>query len=155
MAKDEKKEEAKKLYIHENKSIQEISSIINVAQTTVYRWKNEDKEAGQDWDDKRAIWNLTPSELEKVYIECVKELVLKIKEDPQLMIDSKVADAMSKHIANLKKMNPKQMYFGAALDLLKVIDDYLKHKDKKLRGAMSLHFEGIRNALMNYIEKNQ
>lgn len=152
MGKDEKKEEAKKLYIRENKDISEIAKALDVAETTIYRWKKEDSDSGKGWDEKRDLWNLSPAELEKVYLESVKELVIKVKENTDLMLDSKVADAMSKHISNLKKMNPRQLYFGVMIDLLSVMDSYLKKHDEKLREKMIKHYEGIKENFKDYIE---
>lgn len=143
------KDDAKRLYVRENKDIDEIAKLLKVNKATIYRWKRDDG----DWDEKRNLWDLSPAELEKIYMESVKELVITVKEDPRLMLDSKVADAMSKHISNLKKMNPGQLYLGAATDLLKVIDDYLKSQDKKLRDQFFQHFEGIRTAMISFVEK--
>lgn len=155
MAKEERKDEAVKLYIREGKDISEISKILDISDATLYRWKKEDKENNNCWDEKRKIWQLSPAELEKVYLESVKELVLKVRENSDLMLDSKVADAMSKHISNLKKMNPRNIYLGVAVDLLTVIDDYLKKNDKKLRETISKHYESIKNELLKFIEIKQ
>jgi transposase-like protein len=146
------KEEAKRLYICENKNIKEIAKLLKISEATVYRWKREGEENNEDWDERRSIYNLSPTELEKVYLESVKELVLKIKEDPGLMLDPRIADAMSKHISNLKKMNPRQLYIGAAFDLLNVIDEYLKKNDLILRNELVKHYEEIKNELKAYIE---
>jgi len=62
---------------------------------------------------------------------------------------------MSKHISNLKKMNPKNIYLGVAVDLIIVIDDYLKKNDRKLREHLSKHYESIKNELLKYIEIKQ
>jgi transposase-like protein len=156
LAKDEEKEKAKKLYIRENKEVQQISQLLNISEGTIYRWKKEDKEDNKDWDDRRNIWNFSPVELEKVYLESVKELVLKCKDNPDLMLDSKVADAMSKHISNLKKMNPAKLSLGVGLEVLKIIDEYFqKQNEKKLRAEFARHFEGLRNELIRYYENQQ
>ncbi|MBN2546555.1 MAG: DUF1804 family protein [Spirochaetes bacterium] len=152
MAKDEKREEAKRLFIRESKDIKEIAHILSVNEVTIYRWKKEDEEENKNWDEQKNLWNLSPSELEKIYLESVKELVLKVKEDPDLMLDSKIADAMSKHISNLKKMNPRQLYLGISIDLITVIDNYLKKTDKKLWNEFFNHLDGIKEEFRYYIE---
>ena len=46
MSKVDKREKAKILYIRENKEIKEISKLIGIPDSTIYRWKKEDG----DWD---------------------------------------------------------------------------------------------------------
>ncbi|MBN2544573.1 MAG: DUF1804 family protein [Spirochaetes bacterium] len=153
MSNEDKRNEAKRLYIRENKDIKEIAKIIHAAEATIYRWKKEDKDNNEDWDENRDTYNLSPEEIEKIYLESVKEMIVDIKKDPSLMRDSKVADAMSKHIANLKKLNPKQLYLGVGLEVLKVIAEYFKkNNEEKLHQEFIHHFDGIRNEIINYFE---
>lgn len=149
MSKVDKREEAKILYIRENKEIKEISKLIGIPESTIYRWKKEDG----DWDEKRSLWNLSPMELEKTYIELVKELVMRIRDNKELMLDSEIAHTMSKHIANIKKLRPASFVYGIGLDLLVIIDNVLREHNKELREEIVKYYDVIKEELKRYSEQ--
>jgi len=144
---NDKKESAERLYIRENKKEDEIATILDIHLATIYRWKKED-----DWDGKKSIYQLSPYEISKIYLQLVKDFVLEMKKDPKKMLDSKITDAITKHLSNMRKIDPRSQYMGVALDLMKVIIEYLEKNDKKLRDNFIKHYDMIKEEFLKYIE---
>jgi len=152
MAMTDKREEAERLYVRQSMTCPAIASELEVDPGTVYRWKAEAAEKGEalDWDVQRRIYNMSPRELTAIYAESVKAWMLKTKANPELLSDSKIADAISKHISVMQKIDTRGQYLGVAIDLIKVVNIWLGENDPELKEKMEPHWDAIYEALKNY-----
>jgi transposase-like protein len=152
MAQTEKREEAKRLYVRQDLSCPAIAEQLEVNAGTVYRWKEDAAAKGEalDWDVQRRIYNMSPRELTAIYAESVKAWMIKIKANPELLSDSKIADAISKHISVMQKIDTRGQYLGVAIDLIKVINVWLAEHEPELKTLMEPHWDQIYEALKAY-----
>jgi hypothetical protein len=152
MALNDKREEAERLYVRQSVSCPAIAEQLEVDPGTVYRWKTEAAAKGEalDWDVQRRIYLMSPRELIAIYAESVKGWMLKIKENPELLSDSKIADAISKHISVMQKIDTRGQYLGVAIDLVKVINIWLAEHEPELKTEMEPHWDRIYEALKDY-----
>lgn len=143
--KDETKSQAEKLYVEEALSIVEIADKLSVPAKTIYRWMAEAKQKGEefDWDEQKRNFALSPQALVNIYAKAFKRWILKIQKDIDAMANPQVADAISKHISTLKKLDPRFNYLGAILDVIQISDDYLREHDPDLRVRMEEHWPQI------------
>lgn len=141
---EEVKERAERLYVEEAICVTEIAQKLDIPAQTIYRWlaAAKDKE-GFDWDEQRKNFALSPKALVDLYAKAFKRWVLKIQKDIDIMANPQVADAISKHISTLKKLDPRFNYLGAILDIIQISDDYLKENDPPLRTRMEKHWPAI------------
>jgi transposase-like protein len=155
MAMNDKREEAERLYVRQGMACSAIAKQLEVDQGTVYRWKAEAAEKGEalDWDVQRRIYNMSPKELTAIYAESVKAWMIKIKANPELLSDSKIADAISKHISVMQKIDTRGQYLGVAIDLIKVINVWLAEHNPDLKGKMEPYWDAIYEALKDYTTK--
>ena len=155
MALTDKREEAERLYVRQSLTCPAIAEELGVNEGTVYRWKTEAAEKGEalDWDVQRRIYNMSPREMTAIYAESVKAWMIKIKADPALLSDSKIADAISKHISVLQKIDVRSQYLGVALDLIKVINIWLAEKQPDIKTLLEPHWDSIYEALKQYSTK--
>jgi len=149
MADIEKKAEAFKLYTEKNKTVIEIADILEVSDSTVYRWKREDLSLGKDWDELKRSANTGLSEVQRIYYELVKQKLLEIKDNPESFFDSKKSDALTKHISNLKKIFPKSLYINTIIDMIKETDLYLSKKKPQVRQIMAGYWDEIQTILLD------
>lgn len=155
MAKDDKRTEAERLYVKEGKSCTQIAQELDVSEGTIYRWKADAAALGEtaDWDTARRVYNMSPRELVAIYAEALKQWVVKIKQDPSLLSDGKIADAIAKHVSVLQKLDNRSQYMGVALDLIKIADQWLYEHDSELKAKMEPYWESIYQALSEYCTK--
>ena len=149
MAMTDKREEAERLFVMQSMSCPAIAEQLGVDAGTVYRWKTEAADKGEalDWDVQRRIYNLSPRELTAIYAESVKAWIIKIKANPDLLSDSKIADAIAKHISVMQKLDTRGQYLGVAIDLIKVVNIWLSKHDPELKAKMDAHWDDIYQAL--------
>jgi transposase len=152
MAQTEKREEAERLYVRQGMSCPAIAEQLEANVGTVYRWKEDAAEKGEalDWDVQRRIYNMSPKELKAIYAESVKAWILQIKAHPELLSDPKIADAISKHISVMQKLDTRGQYLGVAIDLIKVINVWLAEHEPELKTKMEPHWDQIYEALKAY-----
>lgn len=152
MALNEKREEAERLYVRQLMACPAIAEQLGVDAGTVYRWKSEAAKKGEalDWDAQRRTYNMSPKEFFAIYAESVKAWILEIKAKPELLSDSKIADAIVKHFSVLQKIDVRGQYLGVALDLVKVINIWLAEHEPELKGEMEPHWDSIYEALKQY-----
>jgi len=152
MALPDKREEAERLYVRQGMTCPAIAEQLGVNSGTVYNWKKEAADKGEalDWDVQRRIYNMSPRELTAIYAESVKAWMIKIKANPELLSDSKIADAISKHISVMQKIDTRGQYLGVAIDLIKVINIWLAEHEPDLKEKMEPHWDAIYEALKNY-----
>ncbi len=148
----EKKAEAFKLFTEKNKQILEIAELLEVSDSTVYRWKREDSSLGKDWDELKRSANTGLSEVQKIYYDLVKQKLLEIRDNPESFFDSKKADALTKHISNLKKIFPKALYINTIIDMIKETDLYLSKRNPEVRKVMAGYWDEIQQILLDKAE---
>jgi hypothetical protein len=152
MAKDSKREEAEKLYVKQSMTCPQIAEELGVNDGTVYRWKAEAAGQGEttDWDAQRRAFNMSPRELVSIYSESLKAWVVKIKQNPEILSDPKIADAIVKHISALQKLDNRSQYLGVALDLIKIANQWLAENQSELKEKMEPYWESIYQELAKY-----
>jgi transposase len=145
MAKNDKREEAEKLYVRKSMSCAQIASELGVNEGTVYRWKGDAAEKGEisDWDAARRVYNMSPREIAAIYAEGLKTWVVQLKQNPDLYADGKVADAIVKHVSVLQKIDARSQYLGAVLELIETANRWLEKYQPELKEKMSPFWESI------------
>jgi len=151
----DKRREAERLYVQNSLTCPDIAAKLKVNENTVYRWKSEaarnaQSEGGLCWDTQRQIYNMSPLEMTAMYAESIKTWLVKIKSNPELLSDPKVADAIAKHVSVLQKIDVRSQYLGVALDLIKVANAYLMEHAPELKTQLEPYWEGIYQELTNY-----
>lgn len=152
MALNDKRIEAEQLYVRSSLTCPQIAEKIGVDIGTIYRWRIEASEKGeaQDWDVQRRIYNLSPRELVAIYSETIKSWLIKLKANPDLLSDGKIADALSKHISALRKIDSRSQYLGAVADLIKVTNQWLAEHQPELKKKLEPYWDSIYQDLVNY-----
>jgi transposase len=152
MALNDKREEAERLYVRQSMTCPAIAGALEVNEGTVYRWKTEAAEKGEaaDWDVQRRIYSMSPKELRAIYAESVKSWLLKIKANPELLSDPKIADAIAKHISVMQKIDSRSQYMGVAIDLIKVANSWLAENQPDLKTKMEPYWESVYQELAKY-----
>jgi hypothetical protein len=152
MSKDDKRKEAENLYVRQAMACPQIAEALGVNEGTVYRWKADAAEKGEsaDWDALRRVYNMSPRELVAIYAEALKQWIVKIKQDPSLLADGKIADAIVKHVSVLQKLDTRSQYLGAVTDLIEIANKWLAENQPELKVKMEPHWEGIYQYLKEY-----
>lgn len=96
--------QAKRMYA-DNKSIDEIASALNKSKGTVYRWIKEHKE---EFEEARKLKEITSDDMGEILDEAHKKMLLKIIENPEMLGNPKVADALVKIANVLDKMDKRR-----------------------------------------------
>jgi hypothetical protein len=147
-----KREEAERLYINKYLGCPAIAAELGVNEGTVYRWKAEAAERGEseDWDLKRRKRRISAQELIERYIESIRDWIFQILENPALLGDPKVADALTKHFSNIRKLDVRGQYLDVAIDLVKIINRWLAENQPELREKLAPYWDGIMQAVGDY-----
>ena len=151
-----KRDEARRLYVREGRTISEIAAMLAVSDKTVYRWRTQDAQSDEQhgWDRLRRLWHMSPRELIGLYTDSVKAAIIDLSSDPSQLADVRTADAISKHVANIQRLNPTAQYLGIAIDLVRQIDAYLAEHAPELRQKLVKHWEPIKARLVRYYENS-
>ncbi|MHB9292670.1 hypothetical protein Holit_01772 [Hollandina sp. SP2] len=149
MAKEDKREEAEKLYVKDGMTCPAIAERLGVNEGTVYRWKAE-AETTMDWDRQRRVYHMSPRELFAIYAETVKTWIVNLQHNPGLLADGKIADAIAKHVSVLQKLDTRSQYMGVALDLIKIANQWLAENQSGLKAQMEPYWESIYQELAKY-----
>lgn len=127
MTREEAKIKAKKLYI-EGKTVKEILVVIEgyFSSSTINRWIKD-----EDWEKAKKLSQISPEELGNILFESFKELILKIKENPEELKDPKVADSLMKVVSMIKSIKKDVDYLGVASDVIEEITRVIttEHQD--------------------------
>lgn len=152
MALPEKRAEAKRLYIDKSMTCAAIAEELGVDAGTVYRWKADAAEKGeaQEWDYQRQVQSMSFDELKSVFREAIRVAVLKIKEDPEILLNPKFADALSKIVKSVEKIDPRSQYLGTITDLIRVTNMWLSEHQPELKATLDPYWESIYQELSNY-----
>ena len=114
---------AENLYMRKGKSIAEISELLGVNSTTLYRWKKEG-----DWEQRRIEFLRSSISIADKLKDALANLVSKLKKTE---IDPKEADALVKMVKAIKVVNSEADIIGATLVIMDELLRFLKEKDKK------------------------
>ena len=87
-----------------------------------------------------------------LYSITLKKVLLEVNKDRSLLLQPGTADAITKSISNLKKLNPKSQMIGIIIDFIKVSDEYLGTQNQDLQKKLRNHWDAIKNLL---VEKSQ
>ena len=119
--KDDLKIKAEKLRVEDTLSIIEIAQRLEIPAQTIYHWLAavKDKE-GFDWNEQRKTFSLSPKAMIEIYAQGFKRWIPKIQKDIDIMANPQTADAISKHISTLKKLDPHLNYLGAILNVIHI-----------------------------------
>jgi hypothetical protein len=152
MALTEKRAEAESLYVRKSLTVPAIAEMLDVDAGTVYRWKAEAEKKGDaaDWDARRRVFNLSPKELIAIYSETVKDWLIRIKENPDMLSDPKMAYAINTHISTMKKLDTRSQYLGAITDLIKVTNNWLAENQPALKAKLEPCWDSIFHVLEKY-----
>jgi hypothetical protein len=155
MTSAEKRTEAELLYIRQSMSCPKIAEKLKVDKGTVYRWKADAETKGEsfDWEVQRRIYNLSPLELTAIYADALKTYLTRMKTDPGLISDPKVADAISKHVNSMERIGDRRKYLGVANDLIRIINMWLTENQPELKEKLDPYWESIHEELVSYYEK--
>jgi hypothetical protein len=93
---------------------------------------------------------VSPDELKALFAESMKEAIFKARENPDLLMDSKKADALAKNLKVLQSIDIRGQYLSVALDLVKVINFWLAEHEPELKTLMEPHWDQIYEALKEY-----
>jgi hypothetical protein len=145
MAKDDKRQEAEQLYVRTAMTCPQIAAELRVSEGTVYRWKAASVAQGEtaDWEARRRAYNLSPGELKSVFSETLKVCFLKIRENPEMLSDPKVADSLYKQVIVLEKLDNRSNYPGAVLDLIGSANRWLAENQPELKVKMEPFWDNI------------
>jgi transposase-like protein len=150
MALTEKRAEAESLYVRKSMTVSAIAETLGVDAGTVYRWKAEAADKGEDWEARRRVYLLSPKELIAIYSSAVKDWIIQIKENPSMLSEGKIAYAMNMHVNTMQKLDARSQYLGAVTDLIKVTNNWLAENQPELKAKMKPYWDNIFHALEKY-----
>lgn len=105
---EEIRDRAERLYVEEVLSVTEIAQRLGIPAQTIYRWLAAVKgKEGFDWNEQRKNFALSPQKLVDLYAKAFKRRILEIQKNIDIMDNPKTADAISRHISTLKKLDPR------------------------------------------------
>lgn len=144
MARRVKQLDAKRLYCEEMKETREISSLLSVSRTAVYRWKAADKERGIDWDKEREENWLTTFRASKQLLRAaaarlvpmIDEIAAKKKISPSEVNALRLLLVSVKEIEGDEK---KVDVLGNILSWLREFVDFLIEEDHELSKQLIPH----------------
>jgi hypothetical protein len=136
MARKLERIDAKRLYTEELKEIPEIAIQINVPEATVYRWKNEDKEAGSDWDKEReAIRTTSSSAVSQMLLAAaagMEEIVKELRTKGLAGFDSQKSFALSKLIRDAKSLKKDVDILGNIYIATREFIEFMNERDEDM-----------------------
>jgi len=131
MARKLERSDAKRLYCEEMKEVPSISTMLNVPEKTVYRWKTEDKDEGPDWDKEREEIRMTSSSASKQMLRAVvtrlTSMVGEIAESGK--INPSEVYALRQLLKSAKEINKDVDALGNILLMVQELTDFLAERD--------------------------
>lgn len=127
MARKIERIDAKRLYCEELNEIPEISTRLNVPEKTIFRWRAEDRDRGNDWDDDREEMRLTSFSAYKKTLKIAVDKLNQIAISGE--IDSKQADAIVKIIKAAKSLYKDVDALGNILLAMGEFTGFLQERD--------------------------
>ncbi|BFN00336.1 DUF1804 family protein [Moraxella osloensis] len=134
----DKKQTVRKMYVFDGISLTTCAVMAEISYSTVQRWKNDAKKAGDDWDAVRAAHTLAGGDLEDISRQIMTEFVIaykaqmeKLNFDETLTAKQRVemlaslADSYVKTVAANKKTMPQTSKLAVAFEVLDKFKDYV------------------------------
>jgi len=130
MARKIERIDAKKLYIEELREMAEISKRITVPVKTLYRWKSEDLEKGDDWDKERekihTTSNFSVNKFSRVLLDRLAKMLDEIAAGAK--IDPSAVYAMRQLILSVNSFKKKEDKLGDVLLMVKELVDFITER---------------------------
>jgi transposase-like protein len=127
--------DARRLYTEELLPIAEIAKRLKVPENTVYRWKIEDSERGQDWDKDRETMRLTSFSAYKQAIKIAVDRLTAMATSGE--IDFKDADGLTKIIKAAKSLYRDVDSLGNILLAMNEFTDFLAERSPETLEVLS------------------
>ena len=135
---DNKRREARKLYVHERKPLTLIALAIDVPERTIRRWKDDGAKRGDNWDEARAASSIAADGLEGFMAEVIENFATMyratledLKNKTDLPVDERVkmfaslADSFNKTVSAAGRIAPRISELGVAMDVVKRLGDFV------------------------------
>ena len=122
--------DAKRLFIEERIEIPEISKRLNVPEKTVYRWKQEDRDAGADWDQDREQVVMTSLSAYKMTLKIAIDQLKAVASSGEINV--KNADAIVKMIKAAKSLYKDVDNLGNILLAMTEFTEFLAERDPEI-----------------------
>jgi hypothetical protein len=90
-----------------------------------------------------------------LFVEPLKLQLIEIQQNPSRLMDPKAADALSKSVSILEKMDPRDHYRGVILDLIRFINRWLAENQPEAKVIMEKHWEAIFYAVLELPTKKE
>jgi hypothetical protein len=152
MALAEKRIEAKQRYISTAMTCTAIARELAIDPKTVYRWKTEDMEKGEtfDWDFQRELYHISIDQVASKYRKAIAIMVDKIDKDPDLLTNSKTADAFAKIFKAFDRIDIRGQYLRVITELIRIANRWLAENQPELKERMEPWWESIYQELAKY-----
>jgi len=138
------KTEARNLFIFKRMACTSIAKELGKNADTIRRWKREAKTSGDDWDKARSANVIAGDGLEQVttsaamvIIQLLEQQIKEVEQNQELSSEDKIkqltlaSDTMSKVVASAGKLAPKISELGVAMDVLKMLAEFIRQNHPK------------------------
>ncbi len=134
MARKLERLEAKRLFIEEKKEIPEIATGLHIPEPTVYRWKADDKEKGNDWDKDREAVALTSFSAAKSMLAAVVTRMTAMVGEIQKTnkIDATEVYALRQLILSAKALQKEVDNLGNILLAMQEFTDFMGEREPEM-----------------------
>lgn len=153
MARKIERMDAKQLYTEELKEVPEISTKLNVPEATVYRWKQEDKEQGVDWDKEREAIRMTSSSAYKKVLKIVIDKLSAVAAAGT--VDAREADSIVKMIKSAKSLNKDVDSLGNIYLAIQEFVDFMDERDSEMLKKLQPYLTEFGNAMSKKYGRKQ
>ena len=140
----ETREKVRRLYVFDGQPLEMAAVMASVAIGTARRWKDADKQMGDDWDKVRAAHTIAGGGLEELsrsiltgFLVQYQATMEKINADEELPAMAKVemltslADAFTKTTAASRKVLPETSQLATAIEVLNMFGEFVQQKYPK------------------------
>ena len=139
------REEARALYVHGHLALPAIGEKLAVPLRTLYRYKDQARTAGDDWDEARLAalvagmgYQATVSQVLEGLLKQAQTVMRNLQEDPHLSAEqrmsllAKLAYAMNMARKSAEALNPKLSKLTVGLEVLSLLTRYIRdqHPDQ-------------------------
>lgn len=128
-----------RLYVYERQSLEIAAMMAQIPFSTARRWKDSDRQKGNDWDKMRAANQMATGGLEDVsrailsgflvqYQSTVDQLSLNenIKPDQKVDMLASLADAFNKTVAASRKVLPETEQLATAMGVINLLAEFVQ-----------------------------
>ena len=130
---------ARNAYIYQRLTCEQVAQRIGTTSTTVRRWRDQARQAGDDWDHARTAASMSESAMSDIARKVIEEYLLQhqavmeqLKADPETPPLKKAAalaslsDSFNKTMAAFRRAAPETSKLAVALDVLAQLADYVR-----------------------------